>query len=69
MKPRSRQLQPIGPAQCAHIYKAPRKVSRVTQIFKQWALTACQVKCPVKHTMAVVAESQFKPMGRNAFDI
>jgi hypothetical protein len=69
MKPRSGQFQPIGPAQSACIHKAAGKVSRVTQIFKQWALTACQVKCPVKHAMAVVAESQLKPMGRNAFDI
>ena len=69
MKPRSRQFQPIGPAQCARIYKAAGKVSRVTQVFKQRALAARQIIRPIEHAKAVIAESQFKLMGCNGFDV
>jgi len=69
MKPRSRQFQPIGPAQCACVYKAAGEVGRVTKVFKQWALAACQVTRAIEHAVAKVAENQFKLMGRNGFDI
>ena len=39
------------------------------QIFKQRALAARQVIRPVEYAVCVVAESQFKLVGRNGFGI
>jgi hypothetical protein len=69
VEPRSRQFQPVGPAQCSSIYKAAGEVRRFMQIFKQRALAARQVIRPVKYAVGVVAESQFKLVGRNGFGI